>query len=242
VILAAGVGRRLAPLTDDRPKALVAPGGRPLLGRALDALERAGFLDVLVVSGHREEALADFLAARDGPAHLTTLHNEAFDTANNVVSFLVARDRLAGGFCLLNSDIVFEATVLDDVVAAPPGSWLVVDGDEPLGDEEMKVRLDADGRIRRITKRMPATDAAGEYIGIARFDEVGAAAALDAAARLVGDGATDRYYEDAFDAVLDVVVVRPIWMRGRLWSEIDDHADLRRAEGIARHLDAATVR
>jgi L-glutamine-phosphate cytidylyltransferase len=149
VVLAAGVGRRLAPLTDDRPKALVELGGRPLLGRALDALAATGFERVVVVTGHRADLVERFIAARANDGAVDPVFNDAYATANNVVSFLTAAPRLTAGFCLLNSDIVFDRSILADVAAAGDGCWLAVDDGETLGAEEMKVRLDRAGRIRR---------------------------------------------------------------------------------------------
>lgn len=238
VVLAAGVGRRLSPLTDDRPKALIELGGKPLLGRALDALAGAGWRDIVIVTGYRAQAIAEFVAGRDDGISIRLCENRDYARANNVVSFLAAAGQLEQGFCLLNSDIVFDASILRDVADVEVGCWIVVDRDEPLGQEEMKVLLDDDGRVRRISKSLVSADAAGEYIGIARFDATGALSALDAARALVRDGMTDRYYEDAFDRVLEEVAVRPLETRGRPWSEIDDHNDLRRALAVARSLDA----
>ena len=238
VILAAGVGRRLAALTADRPKALVEVGGLSLLERALRALEAAGFEDALVVTGHHADRIDAFAAEFGGRIRISCRRNAEYDRANNIVSFLYAEDALGDGFCLLNSDIVFDGSILSDVTAANDGSWLVIDADEPLGEEEMKVKLRANGLVERVSKKLPPADCAGEYIGIARFDAHGAAAVVAAARALVADGRTDLYYEDAIDSAAAALPIRTIPTRARKWTEIDDMADYNRALAVAAELDA----
>ncbi len=237
VILAAGLGRRLSSLTHDRPKALVEVAGRTLLGRSLEALAGASFPEAVVVTGHRAELVDDFVARREWGLEVRCRFNPQFDAANNIVSFLTAADEMSHGLCLLNSDIVFDARILADVAAASRGSWLVVDTDEPLGAEEMKVELDGDGSVSRISKKLSPATSVGEYIGIARFDAAGAAEVIAAARRLVDEGGGDLYYEDAIDAVASRLVIRPLPVARRAWTEIDDLADYERATAIAKELD-----
>ncbi|MDQ3492870.1 MAG: phosphocholine cytidylyltransferase family protein [Chloroflexota bacterium] len=238
VILAAGVGRRLAPFTDDRPKALVEVEGRTFLERALTAVEAAGFKRIAIVTGHCAEMID--AAVRDGgwQFDVRCVVNPSYATANNIVSFLTVEDEILDGFCLLNSDIVFDAAILRDVARAGAGCWLAVDTDEPLGDEEMKVQVDERGLVRRVSKRLAPEVSAGEYIGIARFDAAGAAAVVRHARHLVAHGQTDLYYEDAFDRAASELAIAMVPVRGRSWTEVDDLTDYQRAIHVARALDA----
>ena len=238
LILAAGQGLRLAPLTSDRPKALVEIRGRTLLERALEALHEAGFARAVVVTGYRADRIEELLASRDWGLSVETCFNPAYATANNIVSFLAAADLARGGFCLLNSDVVFDASIAGDLAGVDPGCWLVVDSDEPLGHEEMKVELDEHGALRRINKALAPDVCAGEYIGIARFDAPYAMTVVEAARELVEAGATHLYYEDAFGRAASRLTIRTLPTRGRAWTEIDDHTDHARAVEIAARLDA----
>ncbi|MBA3851481.1 MAG: phosphocholine cytidylyltransferase family protein [Chloroflexi bacterium] len=239
IILAAGVGRRLAPLTDHCPKALVEVGGRTFLDRAMHAVAAAGFQHAVIVTGHRAEMIEAAVRDGDWAIDVRCVLNPSYATANNIVSFLAAEEAIGDGFCLLNSDIVFDASILRDVASAGAGCWLAVDVDEPLGAEEMKVQVDGDGLVRRISKALRLEASAGEYVGIARFDAAGAAVVVQQARRLVVGGHTDLYYEDAFDRAAGELAIRTVSVAGRAWTEVDDLVDFRRALQVARGLDAS---
>ena len=238
VILAAGLGKRIASLTNGGPKALLELHGRSLLARSIDALHLAGFRDVIVVTGHAADRIRPFLATPPPDMTLIERWNPEFATANNIVSFLAAGDAVGDGFCLLNCDITFDPSILVDVASLETGNWMVVDGDEPLGHEEMKVALDDQGVVARVSKGLEPSTAVGEYIGILRFDAAGAATLQTAARRLVSAGASHLYYEDAIDSAVADLAVRPVWTRNRPWTEIDDEVDYRRALAVAAGLDA----
>jgi len=242
VILAAGLGKRISARTNGGPKALLDVHGRTLLDRSLDALGAAGFKDVLVVTGHAAEAVRPTLADASRGLTITERWNPAFDTANNIVSALTVEDAVRDGFCLLNCDIVFDPSILVNIASLETGNWLVVDGDEPLGQEEMKVALDERGVLRRISKLLDPAVSAGEYIGICRFDAVGAATLMASARRLVADGATHLYYEDAMDAAAGDLNLRVSWTDLRAWTEIDDEDDYQRALRVAAKLDTSAPR
>ena len=242
VILAAGAGRRLAPLTDDRPKPMVEIDGTPILGPMLEALRSAGFLDVAIITGHRAELIDAFLDAHQGDLRVRRVTNPDYAKTNTVGSFAVASEHLVDGFCLLNGDLVFDPSILVDVAAAGPGVHLVTDLDEPLGDEEMKVQLDADGFIQHVSKRLPTESGVGEFTGISRFDAAGAAFMIEAARRMVADGQGDKYYEDAFNLVAGSLRARVLPTAGRAWTEIDDLVDYERAVRVARSVGSWPTR
>lgn len=240
VILAAGVGRRLLAAAG-RPKALLELNGRTLLERALDALAQADFRRVVLVTGHHPEAIREYLRSRPTPMEIVERWNPEFATSNNIVSLLAAEDMLSRGFCLLNSDIIFPPSIVSDTASRATGNWMVVDGDEPLGSEEMKVMLDRAGHISRVNKNLDSAASVGEYIGILRLDAAGAETVFSTARRLVAEGGAGLYYEDAIDQCAADLEAQPIWTAGRAWTEIDDEADHQRARRIALVLDGAVA-
>ena len=229
VILAAGVGSRLRPLTDDRPKAALALAGRPLVGHALSALATVGVASVVVVAGHARQALVAALDAASG-IDVTLVDNPAYATTNTLASLLCAAPALRpGDFLLLDGDLVFEAAVLAAV--DEPGTRLAVDAGRPLDDDAVKVAL-AGPRIVGIGKVLPSGERpAAESIGIAKIDAATAPRLFAAGDTLLAARHAEAYYEAAFQRlVTDGARFDAADVTGLRWVEIDDRADLRRAE------------
>ena len=242
LILAAGLGRRLGDRTADRPKAMLELNGKSLLERLLVSLAAANVAQAVVVTGHFAGRVDAFVEGRDFGLSVRTVFNPDYATANNIVSFLCAADMIRDGCLLLNSDIVVDSTVIEELAADRDGSWLVVDHDEPLSAEEMKVQLDEAGRIRRGNKVLPPEECVGEYIGALRFDVAGVGECLASARRLVASGGTDLYYEHAIDAAAAEIGALPLATAGRAWTEIDDSVDYARAVAILATLEGDGAR
>lgn len=213
--------------------------GDPILRRMLDSLAESGFREVAIVTGHRAELIDAFVDAHPSPLRIQRIRNPDYATTNTVGSFAFAADLLRDGFCLLNGDLVFDPSIIDDLAAAGPGVHLVTDLDEPLGDEEMKVQLDERGCAIRISKVMPSQLGIGEFTGISRFDAVPAGLMIDAARGLVAEGRGSAYYEDAFNLVANSMRATLLPTRGRAWTEIDDLADYERAVSVVRSVSSA---
>src|SRR3954469_14972845 len=112
VILVAGIGSRLRPITDDRPKALVDLGGETILGRTVRLLASYGVRKVVLATGYREDAVR---AAMEGaPVVASYCWNSAFDRTQNSVSLSLCRDALGpDAFFKLDGDVVFQRQVLE---------------------------------------------------------------------------------------------------------------------------------
>ena len=156
VILAAGLGSRPEPLTNDIPKCLVPVGGVAIIDRMIARIAAAGIPEVVVVTGHLADVLERHLRGSDDPlARAATLvHNERYADWGNFYSLLVAKDVLGGGaFVKLDGDVVMDGGVLPALLAAPGPGVLAVDRSVELGDEQMKARVER-GRIVELNKRI----------------------------------------------------------------------------------------
>jgi choline kinase len=241
MVLAAGAGRRLRPYTDTLPKALVPVDGETtILDIALGNFATVGLTDVVVVVGYRADAVRDRvpdLESRHG-VRLELVHNDKAQEWNNCYSLWVARDLFASGALLVNGDTVHPADVqrtLLDTVGAGHGLVLAVDDEKLLAEEEMKVTLDGQGRMRRISKLMDPADAFGEYIG-ATLIESAAAEPLASALEATWRRDPQLYYEDGFQTLVDTGGTVSVATIGSVpWVEVDNQADLMRAREIACH-------
>jgi choline kinase len=237
MVLAAGAGRRLAPYTDTLPKTLVpVDGDRTILDIALANLKAAGLDDVAVVTGYAADAVERRKAGleREHGVTIELVFNPKAEIWNNAYSLWCARELFSTGVLLVNGDTVHPPSVERTLLAARgPDILLALDDVKPLGEEEMKVDVSADGRMTRINKALDPATARGEYIGLTLIEPI-AAAALAAALEATFRRDPQLYYEDGFQEYADRgghVGVAPI---GAVeWAEVDDHADLALAREIA---------
>ena len=238
VVLAAGAGRRLRPDTDALPKALLPVDGPvTILDIALRNLAAVGLRDIVIVVGFAADAIRDRAAAleREYGVRLTLVDNDRAEEWNNAYSLWLAREHFAAGALLVNGDTVHPVSVEKTLLAEAGRAGLVIAVDDVkcLADEEMKVIIDPEGRVRRITKLMDPALAHSEYIGATL---IGADAAAPLADALEATWRRDPslYYEDGFQELADrggAIGVAPI---GEVdWVEVDNHEDLRRAREIA---------
>lgn len=239
VLLAAGEGTRLHPYTHERPKCLVEVGGRPLLDRALTALEDAGVDEVVIVTGYREEVLRRFLDARDSRIKVTCVRNEVYASTNNAYSLWTARVAVPGGFLLLDGDLLFEAKVLTTLMAASGEAALAVERRRDLGDEEMKVIEAADGTVAAVSKTVDVELAIGESVGLARFTAAAARALWERLGAQIEAGQTRVYYELAFEQLISAGLPFHISdVTGLSCMEIDTPTDLAAAHALAARIDS----
>jgi choline kinase len=228
VYLAAGEGRRLRPLTDAAPKALLDVGGVSLAGRALSSLRRAGVEEVVAITGHAREALDSL-----GDLVTSQRFNPRFADYGNVYSLWCARDVVARGCYVVNCDVLFEDAIASTLVGAA-GSAVLCASDHGVDAESMKA-VARDGRLAQLSKEAEVGPHP-EYIGLARIDPAHGPALAEVLERFVREGPLDVYYEDAIQDMAATLPVRLAPVDGLAWIEIDDHEDLAQArdEVLAR--------
>jgi choline kinase len=239
VILVAGIGSRLRPITDDRPKALVDLDGETILGRAIRLLAEYGVRKVVLATGYREDAVR---AALEGaPLAVEYCRNPAFDRTQNSVSLALCRGSVGSdAFFKLDGDVVFQRQVLERLDASTVELAVAVDSGRMLDAEAMKVTT-AGERITAFGKGIDLSASAGESIGIERLSTVASAKVFDALDRTVALGETGLYYEDVYSALIarGELEAAAVPVRDLPWTEVDDFADLERARELVRELRRA---
>ena len=238
IVLAAGGGTRLRPLTDELPKTLlpVTHDGRTILELAVANLRDVDVTAITVVTGHAAHAIEGVVPDLESryDVRVDLRFNERFEAWNNAYSVWLVRDVFSHGALLVNGDTVHPSSVEQRLLAARSQAsvLLAVDDDKTLGDEEMKVHLD-DGRLTRITKQMDPTTAHGEYIGVTLIEADGGPALADAL-EATFERDPGLYYEDGYQELADrggLIRAVPIG-KAVPWVEVDDHADLARAREV----------
>jgi choline kinase len=228
IYLAAGEGRRLRPLTDDRPKAMVELGGVPLAERALRSLRAAGAREIVAVVGHRPETFRSL-----GGLVSDERFNPRFAEHGNIYSLWCARDVIERGCFIVNSDVLFEDEVARRLVALE-GSAVLCASAHGVDAESMKA-VASEGRLVGLSKEAPH-DSNPEYVGLSRVDPAHGPLLASILGEFVEREQLDLYYESALEQLAARARVSAVSIDGLAWIEIDDHEDLARArdEVLAR--------
>ncbi|MBI3652033.1 MAG: phosphocholine cytidylyltransferase family protein [Acidobacteria bacterium] len=241
IVLAAGKGLRLNGATGNTPKCLMEIGGGTLLERQIHTLRNCGITDIVVVVGYQAERVRQSCDGR-----IRFVENSRFDQTNSLYSLWLARQALAEGFVVLNSDVLFHPQLLANLLAAPYHDALLIDYGNPLstalGDEEMKVKVRGE-RVIEISKTMPPQEADGENLGIVKFNANSAALLIEIMQRLITNGGQRDWAPRAF---CEFAAARPLYAvdaQGYPWIEIDFPEDFQRAvRDILPKLPAADSR
>lgn len=234
IILNAGQGKRLLPLTQDTPKCLLDVGGRPMIGWQLDALSRFELGRITIVVGFGADKVESYLAMNKPPAlDVATVFNPEFDKADNLVSCWMAREAMTQDFVLLNGDTLFRPAVLERLLASRPAAVTVTIDRKPSYDaDDMKVQTDG-GVLRRIGKELALSSADAEAIGILYCRGEGSRLfreTLEEAVAKRDPGV--RWYLSVVDRLADRGIVEVASVEGLEWIEIDDEIDLRKAAQV----------
>lgn len=236
IILSAGRGGRLLPLTERLPKCLLDVGGRSLLAWQLRALAEAGVREAVVVTGYGSE-FVDLEIERHAPPgmRVRALYNPFFQVADNLASCWIARAEMTGPFLILNGDSLIQTEIARRLLAAPPAPITVtIDRKAAYDEDDMKVVANGD-RLTAIGKTLTSGDVNGESIGFLRFDAAGGAQFVAEVERSMRVPAgLRRWYLSAINDLAGAGVdVRVASIEGLQWGEIDYPADLARCRTIA---------
>ncbi len=234
VILSAGQGKRLLPMTADRPKCLLPLLGRTVLEWQVRALASNGVQDILTVVGFGADKVERLVADLHVPgAYVRTLFNPFHPVSDNLASCFIARTAMTGDFILLNGDTLFEPGVLNSILArATAPITVAIDRKNSYDSDDMKVSI-AGGRLTRIGKDLAGDAVHGELIGLILFRGSGASrfvGGVEAAMR-----SPDRlrsWYLSVIDDLARSGTVGVASIEGLHWSELDIPGDLRTAEAV----------
>ena len=202
VILAAGMAQRLRPLTDACPKCLLKVGKKTLLARIVEAMVSVGCSELVIVTGYKEEMIRQFMNEHYPKVSVFFLNNADYELNNNIYSLWMAGKLVSGKeFLLMDSDILCDPEAVKRI-ALQQESALAMQQHE-LGEEEMKVVVDASGCITRLTKNCNPVEAIGESVGIEKITEQYSNALFQELELMIErEGLINVFYELAFERLI----------------------------------------
>lgn len=242
ILLSAGQGSRLLPLTAERPKCLIDFSGRSLLAWQVEMLARCGVKHIDVVTGFMTDMVdAEIHAINDPRVTVTARFNPFYKVADNLASCWMVRHELAGPSLILNGDTLFEPDIARRLLAAPEAAITVtIDRKAEYDEDDMKV-ITAGDRLTAIGKKLDVADVTGESIGFLRFSAAGAATFVAEITRTMHtQEGVSLWYLSAIHRLANAGVdVKVASIEGLHWGELDFPADLVECRDIAARYLAA---
>ncbi len=238
VILSAGQGKRLLPLTADCPKCILPVRGRSLIEWQIDELTKCGIDQVTVVLGFRADKVERLLRERYDSHHVRTIYNAAYAVSDNLVSCWAAHDEMDTDFVLLNGDTLFEAAVLQRLLETHGHPvTMVVSHKDDYDTDDMKVELDG-CRLVRVGKDLLPDQVDGESIGMIMFRDQGPMLFRSSLEKALRDhSAQKKWYLSVIDEMAHSMPVWTCSIKEFQWCEVDYHADLKLAEKVVSACD-----
>ena len=206
VILAAGVSRRLRPLTDTTPKCLLNIGSKNLLQRTIENVVSNGIMDFIFVTGYRENMIKDFVNKTFPDINKTFITNEDHENNNNSYSLWMTKDFVKDDILLLDSDILFDEKIITKLLNSGKENCLAVNFTEHLDEEQIKVILDDQeiNKVLEIGKEISIELSAGESIGIEKFSSYYMQELFGILERkIVSENNVNEFYEASFQEIID---------------------------------------
>lgn len=226
IILTAGDGKRLRPLTKDIPKGLLKIKDRTILEYQIDALNDCGIKDILLVVGHGAKRVKEIFGDR-----VKYAYNPRYKSTNNIFSLWMARGEIKNNNCLcLHSDVLFHKIILEDIIEHKGDICLSV----KKSDKRQMIRVKVqNGLVIEINKSMPLKEAYGNFIGISKFSKEVSSIFLEETEKYIKKNRTSVFYSAPINELIRIgIKVYPVLTRNLPWCDIDDANDYERAKRI----------
>ncbi len=228
IILAAGVGSRIKPLTDNCPKTLLKIGDNTILEMMISHIQDCGINEIIFVVGYLKEQIKDYVKTKFPDLNASFVTNNKYAETNTGYSLMLAKDLIQdSGFIKFDADVVFDKEILKKLIECEHESCLCIDKNINLDAEEIKVIIDNQNRILNVNKTVNPKDAVGESIGIEKISKETAKLLFKELELMMQDKKNHQeYYEDAYERLIEKsVLFHALDISGLKWVEIDTHED-----------------
>jgi len=237
IILAAGVGSRIRPLTDNCPKSLLKVEGKPILEMMITNILRCGISEVIIVLGYLQDQIKAFVSDTFPDLNVIYIVNENYESTNTGYSLMLTEKYVGNsGFIKFDADVVFDHDILGNLIKNNHENCLCFDKNIQLDAEEVKVILTDDNRVLKANKLVNPVEAIGESIGIEKISSSTAITLFSELKLMMEDEKNHQeYYEEAYDRLIEKHV--PFYgldITGLKWIEIDTLEDFSEAVTIYR--------
>ena len=229
ILISAGQGTRLLPLTLKIPKCLVEVNGRAILDHQIAALRAAGIQQIVVIGGYHVDQISAHLSRSGESSKVDLIFNPFWSVASSIGSVWAARGCLEQPFCLLNGDTIFDAAVIQEALQEMrPGANLLVEPMSDLEQDDMRVQVEQ-RRVVAVSKDLSDQRTTHRSLGIVLSPDRDGGAYRKALETVIGRPKGHSAYHHA---VIDLLAASPgvtaIEHHSGLWCEIDRPDDIER--------------
>ena len=235
IILAAGVGSRIRPLTDHCPKSLLKIGGTMILERMLSHIQDCGIKEVIFVLGYLQAQIKAAVFTKFPGLKVHFVLNDRYAETNTGFSLMLCKDLVGESpFVKFDADVVFDKEILLRLIESEYETCLCIDKNINLDAEEIKVIIEGRNRVLKASKTVNPKDAIGESIGIEKISN-GTAKRLfiELEIMMADEKNHQEYYEGAYERLIEKnVPFHALDISGLKWTEIDTKEDFKTAELI----------
>lgn len=235
IILAAGIGSRIKPLTDNCPKSLLKIEDNTILEMMISSIQNCGINEIVFVLGYLQEQIKDYIKTNFPDLNAHFIINDKYAETNTGFSLMLAMDLIKGEpFIKFDADVVFDKKILKKLIECEHGNCLCIDKNINLDAEEIKVVIDDQGKIIKANKTVNPKDAVGESIGIEKIDGETAMLLFKELKTMMEDEKNhQKYYETAYERLIEKnIPFYALDISGLKWIEIDTKEDFIAAEKI----------
>ena len=238
VILAAGLGSRLSPITDNVPKCMVPVNGIRIIDKQIDNLLRNGISEIYVVDGYKAEMLTSHLSTKYPSVHIVS--NTRYAETNNMYSLYLTSQYVRGEeFLLMNADVYFDSNIINGLIQDAGLSKIACDRTCYM-EESMKITLDGE-KINHISKKISSQEYYAVSIDVYRISNNDSEILFKEIEETIVERKDENSWtEVALDNIFKSTRFIPYVIDGR-WYEIDNHDDLRIAEEIFKGDQLTTI-
>jgi choline kinase len=237
VILSAGQGKRLLPLTEHKPKCLVEINGKTILEWQLKNLLKAGVRSFTIVTGFKSILIENLILNKYKDFDIDCIYNPFYTVSDNLASCWLAREKFYDDFLIVNGDDLFEVALINKLIKSRNAPITVaVNIKETYDQEDMKVLYNREnGRLLRVGKDIECNKANGEAIGIHLFRNRGVSFFRRKVEDLMREeAALKMWYLSAINSLVNETEILVCDITGYRWSEIDFIQDLQKANDIVK--------
>ncbi|MFO7895781.1 MAG: phosphocholine cytidylyltransferase family protein [Candidatus Cloacimonadales bacterium] len=228
IILAAGMGSRLATVSEGIPKSMIRICEKSIIHHQIESCQQVGIENFVIVLGYKYDLMRQHILEVLSEQQVTFVENPIFASTNTLYSLWLAREYFDDDFIYFNADVLFKSHLLEKIAAPSQYSQLLLET-KSCQEEEVKMVIDEQNRILEISKQLEIERCAGEFIGIGKFNHDILPQFAKYLQYGVDNGQSNNYFEYAVGLLAQDVFLQAVPTDDIKCIEIDFPEDLQRA-------------